>query len=65
MNRLPHRASMAIVLLIIGGLLATIAGPPPLVIRVPWLAIYAVLVALLVLGGPALRDYFERQERDD
>jgi hypothetical protein len=65
MRSLPHRASMAIVLLIVGGLLSVVAGPSPLVIRVPWLAIHVALVALVTIGGPLLRDWLARRETED
>lgn len=50
MNRWPHRLSFFLFTLAFGVVLA-LAGPPPIVITVPWLALWGALmlaVALLV-----------------
>jgi hypothetical protein len=54
MNAFPPRTSLALWLGILGAVLVVVAGPPPLAIYIPWIYIYAVLVAALVLGWPLL-----------
>jgi hypothetical protein len=57
MNAFPARLNLTVWLTVLGAVLAAIAGPSPLVIRIPWLVLYAALVLVLAIGGPLLRNW--------